>query len=156
MCMQKRNVKTNCCIISFPIGICLFLLLLQVSINVIFSGSDFKCGCACVPFTDGRPGCENKCGIEYSTETQASFCAIEQPPRWPALLQLPAPPYRAVQQPNTDFEDGLPTASCRDTRSCPVTFLYTGSNRSFAEGLLSRIRKLYVFLCLCCRSISGL
>lgn len=132
--MQKRNVKTNCCIISFPIAICLLLLGLQLAINVIFQGSDFKCGCQCVAFTDGRQGCETKCGVEYSTESQASFCAIDQPPMWPAFLQIPAPSYRSVQQSNSD-QNGLPPSSCRADGTCPVTFLYTGSNRSFAEGL---------------------
>ena len=144
MCiLQKRNVKTNCCIISFPIGICLLLLALQLFINFIFTGSEFKCGCRCVNFTDGRQGCEKKCGLEYSKGSQASFCSIDQPPVWPAFLQLPAPSYRSVQQPNSDSTIGLPPASCKDDGTCPVTFLYTGNNKSFAEGLFIRELRIY-------------
>ncbi len=31
---------------------------------------------------------EERCGIQYSNGQQASFCAIESPSMWPALLQV--------------------------------------------------------------------
>ncbi|KAH7366061.1 hypothetical protein KP509_18G061500 [Ceratopteris richardii] len=130
---QKRNKKTNGCIITFPFLLCLLLFVLQTAINTILSGSAFKCGCKCIPYANGTSGCEKKCGIEYSTQSQAQFCAIESPPTWPAFLQVPAPQYRAVGEAGS----GFPAAVCRNSGPCSVTFPFTGNNRSFAEGMTS-------------------
>ncbi|KAI5074522.1 hypothetical protein GOP47_0010483 [Adiantum capillus-veneris] len=127
---QKRNKKTNGCIITIPFFLCLLLFGLQTGINAIFSGSEYKCGCQCV--RTSTSGCEEECGVEYSSASQAVFCPIDSPPKWPAFLQVPAPQYRAVAKEGTD----LPSASCRDVGSCPVSFLYTAQNRSFAEGMV--------------------
>ncbi|MCO5597007.1 hypothetical protein L7F22_051079 [Adiantum nelumboides] len=128
---QKRNKKTNGCIITFPFFLCLLLFGLQLGINAIFSASNYKCGCQCVP-TNGTSGCEEKCGLEYSSGTQAAFCPIESPAKWPAFLQVPAPQYRAVEKEGSD----LPAASCRDVGSCPISFLYTAQNRSFVLDMI--------------------
>lgn len=133
---QKRNVKANACIISFPILLCLLLLVLQVAINKVFSGAQYKCGCECIPFTNGTSGCEKTCGIEYSSQTQSESCAIESPSMWPAFLQVPAPQYRAVSELDSEFQD-LPAPACRDDGSCPVSFLYTGQNQSLAQDMAS-------------------
>lgn len=128
--MQKRNAKTNGCIITFPILLCLLLFSLQIAINTVFEASKYKCGCQCVPVAN-TSGCEKKCGVEYSSQTQVASCAIENPTMWPAFLQVPAPEYRAVG----DSSSGLPSPSCRTDGSCPVSFLYTGQNQSFAQGM---------------------
>lgn len=111
--------------------LCLLLFVIQITINGIFQAAKYKCGCECVPYPNNTVGCEQKCGVEYSTETQAESCAIEDPTLWPAFLQVPAPQYRAVG----DVNSGFPATSCRNDGSCPVSFLYTGQNRSFAQGM---------------------
>ncbi|XP_042521053.1 ABC transporter A family member 7-like isoform X2 [Macadamia integrifolia] len=130
---QKRNIKTNVRLISFPFFLCLLLLLIQVLVNSELNKPKYKCGCTCIdPNKTGT--CQKVCGIQYSTLDQAASCAIPSPQEWPVLLQVPAPQYRAVRTDLIPFTD-LPNDSCRLTGSCPATVLLTGSNRSLAENL---------------------
>ncbi|KAJ7541144.1 hypothetical protein O6H91_10G048600 [Diphasiastrum complanatum] len=134
---QKRNWRTNACLVVFPLQLCIVLVVIQLLINSLIGGSKFSCGCACVP-VNGSAGCEKRCGIQYSDQDQVSSCAILSPTEWPALLQVPRPQYRAVDNHNAQFP-GLPDASCRDTKSCPATFLYTGQNQTLAEVLAGNL-----------------
>ncbi|KAH8974880.1 hypothetical protein BDL97_01G124900 [Sphagnum fallax] len=133
LALQKRNCRTNTCLISFPIIICLLLFILQLSINKVFNGSDFQCGCQCVP-QPGSSTCVKTCGLQYSDSNQIQLCGVSDPIEWPAVLQIPAPEYRAVMQ--TDYPD-LPNPSCRASGTCETTFLYTGQNRSIADRMVS-------------------
>ncbi|KAK3406294.1 hypothetical protein EUGRSUZ_K02457, partial [Eucalyptus grandis] len=108
---QKRNIWTNIRLISFPFVLCLLLLLLQSLVNNILNTATFKCGC------------------------QLATCPILNPPKWPPLLQIPAPQYRAVKTDFLPFND-LPDHSCRRTGSCPATILFTGNNQSFGKFLV--------------------
>ncbi|XP_072979542.1 ABC transporter A family member 7-like [Typha angustifolia] len=123
---QKRNLKTNIGIIAFPVLLCVLLVIIQNLINSELDKPKNRCGCACVD-TNGDGKCETVCGIEYSTLDQVGTCPIPSPPKWPALMQVPRPEYRATT--------GLPDAACKDSKSCPATVLITGQNRSLAESL---------------------
>lgn len=121
---QKRNIKTNIRLISFPFVLCLLLVLIQSLVNHELNKASNKCGCECID-TNGDGQCEKVCGIQYSTVDQVGTCPMQNPPEWPPLLQIPAPQYRAV------IND-----SCRRTGSCPATILFTGNNQSLGEILV--------------------
>uniref|UniRef100_A0ACD5XV67 Uncharacterized protein n=1 Tax=Avena sativa TaxID=4498 RepID=A0ACD5XV67_AVESA len=134
ICLQKRNLKTNFGIVFFPIFICVLLVVLQNIINNELDRPKYRCGCACVE-TGIDGACKRReCGVQYSTLEQVWSCAIPNPPRWPALIQVPQPEFRAVRTVSQPFDD-LPDASCRDSRSCPASVLVTGKDRSFAESI---------------------
>ncbi|KAK4799709.1 hypothetical protein SAY86_025074 [Trapa natans] len=130
---QKRNIKTNIRLISFPFILCLLLVLLQTLINIELDNPKNNCGCKCVD-ENGDGQCEKKCGIEYSTLDQVWTCGIPDPPKWPAVLQVPAPQYRAVRTDSVSSSD-LHDDSCRTTGSCPATVLITGGNQSLGKIL---------------------
>ncbi|KAK6924977.1 hypothetical protein RJ641_009303 [Dillenia turbinata] len=130
---QKRNLRTNIRLIAFPVVLCLLLVMLQAVVNSLLKDND--CGCQCVERTANGKCAKEECGLQYSTADQAGSCSFPNPPEWPPLLQVPAPQYRAV---STDFYSSvdLPNESCRKSGSCPVTFLFTGNNHSFADSLV--------------------
>ncbi|CAI0399364.1 unnamed protein product [Linum tenue] len=130
---QKRNAKTNCRLISFPFILCILLVLGQNLVNKQLDNEKYKCGCACVD-TNGDGKCEEVCGLQYSNSDQAASCPITNPPEWPAILQVPAPEYRAVKSSFIPFRD-LPDESCRLTGNCPATVLVTGNNQSLGESV---------------------
>lgn len=131
--LQKRNVKTNIRLISFPFVLCILLVVIQNVINNVFNSSDYKCGCSCIR-RNANGGCEEeRCGLEFSDLNQAGACPIPNPVAWPPMLQVPAAEYRAVRTDFISFTD-LPNESCRTTGSCPATFLLTGNNRTFGES----------------------
>ncbi|BBN17972.1 protein MpABC85 [Marchantia polymorpha subsp. ruderalis] len=116
---QKRNSATNCCIVSFPIAICILLFVFQRVINNVFDKADYKCGC------DEATGV---CGLQFSDGSQAAYCAVEHPPGWPGFVQVPKPAYRAVV-------GGADVGSF----GRPATILYTGRDRSIADGLANSL-----------------
>ncbi|KAF4403201.1 hypothetical protein G4B88_027972 [Cannabis sativa] len=130
---QKRNVRTNIRLISFPFILCLLLVLIQNLVNHELDKPENKCGCACID-TNGDGRCEEVCSLEHSSLDQGAWCPIPNPPQWPPLLQVPAPEYRAVASNVIPFSD-LPNESCRRTGSCPVTLLFTGNNQSLGQTL---------------------
>ncbi|TXG50444.1 hypothetical protein EZV62_022968 [Acer yangbiense] len=137
---QKRNVKTNIRLVSFPFILCLLLVIVQNVVNTAFNGSDNKCGCACIR-KNVNGGCEEeRCGLEFSDLVQAASCPITSPPEWPPVLQIPVPEFRAVKTDFISFTD-LPNVSCRSTGSCPATILLTGTNRSLGEILSQNMFK---------------
>ncbi|XP_047316812.1 ABC transporter A family member 7-like [Impatiens glandulifera] len=134
---QKRNMKTNVRLILFPFMLCLLLVIIQTLVNNLLDKPENKCGCVCKePIVNGK--CEKVCGIEYSSLNQASSCAIPNPPEWPPSLQVPASQYRAVR---SDFlsSNDFPNESCRNTGSCPASFLLTGTNRTFGQSLAGQM-----------------
>ncbi|KAM1080974.1 hypothetical protein EV1_015435 [Malus domestica] len=130
---QKRNIKQNIRLVSFPILLCLLLVLIQHLVNDELDKPENRCGCSCVD-TNGDGKCEKVCGLEYSTLTQGPSCPVPDPPQWPPLLQVPAPDYRAVMSDIIPHKD-LPNVSCKRSGSCPVTVLFTGKNQSLGEVL---------------------
>ncbi|KAI0515530.1 hypothetical protein KFK09_008195 [Dendrobium nobile] len=133
--LQKRNLKNNAWIISFPIIICVLLVVLQGIIDKELDKPENRCGCACVESGAGNGSCRRVCGIQYSTMDQVGFCSIPNPPRWSSLLQVPMPEYRAVRMPDSTFSTAWPDESCRSNGSCPATVLITGQNRTLSESL---------------------
>lgn len=113
--------------------VCLLLVLIEVTVNNELEKSAFQCGCTCID-PDGDSQCQEVCGIQYSNLLQASTCSIPRPPEWPPLLQLPAPPFRAVRTDLLSSQD-LPSDSCKRTDSCRVTVLTTGNNQSLGESM---------------------
>lgn len=123
---QKRNKRSNIALIVFPILLCILLTVLQKVLDSQIDKPQFKCGC--------NPNNKNECGLQYSDYIQAAFCAVPKPPKWPGLLQIPDPEFRAVR---TDFlpSSDLPDESCRKTGSCPVSILLTGNNQSLTQSV---------------------
>ncbi|KAM0906099.1 hypothetical protein ACQ4PT_017043 [Festuca glaucescens] len=138
LCFQKRNLKTNVCITLFPILLCVLLVALQGAIDREIDKPKYRCGCACVDTAADGSCRKTECGIQYSTLDQVASCPIPNPPRWPAVVQVPEPQFRAVRT-ASQLLDGLPEPTCRDNGSCPAAFLVTGSNRSLAESLSAQL-----------------
>lgn len=127
--MQKRNWKTNCCLVMFPITLVVILVIIQAVVNGVF-GSLFKCGCQCVPNPNGGP-CIERCGLEFSDDNEAPWCGVPNPASWPALLQIPGPQYMAVQ--SAQAPDLAQPATCRATGTCATAIPYTGTNKTTAD-----------------------
>ncbi|PIA64028.1 hypothetical protein AQUCO_00201373v1 [Aquilegia coerulea] len=137
---QKRNIKTNIRLVMFPIIVCSLTVILQIFVtkNLKSINKLESCGCVCInENADGN--CEKtECGIQHSTLEQMPYCSIPSPPRWPALLQIPSPEFRAVRTNFTPFTD-LPDESCRNSGACPATLLLTGLNQSFGISLAANL-----------------
>ncbi|XP_058110850.1 ABC transporter A family member 7-like isoform X2 [Magnolia sinica] len=121
----------------FPVLICMLMIVFQTVVNSQLNNSKYQCGCQCVD-TNGSSTCQNICGLEYSTPTQAMACPVSRPMEWPALLQIPGSQYRSVQTDGHLFT-GLPDKHCLETHSCPVTSLFTGQNKPIAESLVQKL-----------------
>ncbi|KAJ1278484.1 hypothetical protein BS78_04G083100 [Paspalum vaginatum] len=124
--IQRRACKTNCCLILFPLLLCSVVGGLQIFVNRASSSPPARldCGCSNVSVDENALG-----GMDCAPD-----CPLPRAPKWPPLLRVPPPAYRAVQDGLFPFTD-LPDASCRATRSCPATFLVTGGNQSFVGGV---------------------
>ncbi|KAG1346321.1 putative ABC transporter A family member 3 [Cocos nucifera] len=132
---QKRNLKTNIGIIGFPVVICVLLVILQNVVNHQLHKAKYRCGCVCID-TNGDGNCETVCGLQYSTLDQVGSCPIPSPPKWPALLQVPRLESRAVRSGFVSSTD-LPDASCKDSKSCPATVLFTGFTTNMATNIFT-------------------
>ncbi|XP_020879674.1 ABC transporter A family member 4 isoform X2 [Arabidopsis lyrata subsp. lyrata] len=124
---QKRNMWSNVRLIVIPFYLCVLLVGIQVLFDTqVNNSADNRCGCRCI-HKNGDGKCERQsCGLQYSSQTQASFCAFPNPPPLLPLLQIPRPESRSV-----DHTRG----SCRRTGSCPVTILVTGNNHTLGATL---------------------
>ncbi|CAM0910189.1 unnamed protein product [Alopecurus aequalis] len=129
--------KATIRLIIVPIFFCIILSVLQRVISNLLDKPEFKCGCKCVNVKGSVP-CQNVCGIQYSTLDQAGSCPIPNPPEWPALLQVPLPEYRAIQDSSKLFP-GLPDASCRKSQSCPASIPFTGANKSLSSSVMQNM-----------------
>jgi hypothetical protein len=58
--------------------------------------------CTAVQFGTCQGTCleksKTKCGIEFSSARQSYFCSIKHTSAWPALLQTPRQPFRALPE----------------------------------------------------------
>ncbi|KAL4195540.1 hypothetical protein AMTRI_Chr05g65180 [Amborella trichopoda] len=134
---QKRNRKTNFRLVAFPSFLCLIMITLQAIVNNELDKPIYTCGCKCIDIR-GDGSCENVCGLRYSTFKQVPFCPIATPQKWPALLQVPNPNYRASRTDLNSFSD-FPDCKCKDTGTCPVTILFTGEKRLLATRLAANL-----------------
>ncbi|PAN04686.2 hypothetical protein PAHAL_1G084200 [Panicum hallii] len=126
--IQRRACKTNCCLVLFPLLLCSVIGGLQIAINRATPPKDptrFDCGCSNVTVDEDAVG-----GLSCPDE-----CPLPRAPRWPPLLRIPPPEYRAVADGLFPFTD-LPDASCRAGGSCAATFLVTGGNQSFVASVM--------------------
>ncbi|KAF3320351.1 ABC transporter A family member 7-like protein [Carex littledalei] len=130
---QKRNIKTNTCIVAYPFIVCVLLLIMKTLINNEFDNPKYQCGCMCIP-VNGTGTCQKVCGPQYSTLDQVANCPIANPPEWPALMQVPLPEFHAARDVYLPFAD-LTDSSCRLSDSCPATVLFTGQNQTLAQTL---------------------
>ncbi|KAL9372573.1 hypothetical protein Peur_034817 [Populus x canadensis] len=130
---QKRNISANCRLISFPFVLCILLIITQTLVDNQISKDSNVCGCQCID-TNGDGTCERVCGLQYSDVDQAPSCSVPSPPKWPPLLQVPGPQYRAVRSASDSLSD-FPDESCRQNGSCPVSLLITGTNMAFGRSL---------------------
>ncbi|KAG6555863.1 hypothetical protein Mapa_002504 [Marchantia paleacea] len=123
---QMRNYKTNVCAIAFPIVICLLLFGLQTVINKVLDRPGLKCGC--VDRTNPQTGLiEKVCGLQYTIDpVQAAFCAVDHPPEWPALMQVPNPRLGLSDNPLGDFFRG-------------TAIRYTGRDPQSAQALANQL-----------------
>ena len=72
------------------------------------------------------------CGFAYSTADQVSYCPVQEPPIWPALLQLPEDQYTgAISDSNAAAGGVLNTSS--------ASMLYTGRDKRTADNLMAAI-----------------
>ncbi|KAM3191967.1 hypothetical protein ACQJBY_069292 [Aegilops geniculata] len=126
---KKRNRKATIRLIIVPIYLCVLLSVLQRVINNSLDKPKYKCGCMCVD-VNGTGPCQNVCGIQYSTLDQADSCPIPNPPEWPALLQVPRPEYRAIQD---------SSESCRKSQSCPAAIPFTGANETLSTTVMQNM-----------------
>jgi len=115
--------------VCFPITLCILLVIIQVVVNHLI-GSEFQCGCKCVPIN--ATGCTKVCSIDYSDQDQVEFCEVLYPQSWPAILQVPRPEYRAIRNVGSlELQD----ESCRDDGDCGCTIFYTASNKTLADSM---------------------
>ncbi|KAL0790213.1 hypothetical protein Bca101_006459 [Brassica carinata] len=121
---QRRNLWSNVRLIVIPLYLCVLLVSIQALFDTQVNNSpDNRCGCQCIDDKNRDGICDKKgCGLEYSSQKQALFCAFPKPPLLPPLVQIPRPK--------------TPSDSCRRLNgSCPVTTLVTGNNLSLGAAL---------------------
>lgn len=127
MCMcvlQRRNLWSNVRLIVIPLYLCVLLVSIQALFDTQVNNSpDNRCGCQCIDDKNRDGICDKKgCGLEYSSQKQALFCAFPKPPLLPPLVQIP--------------RSKTPSDSCRRLNgSCPVAILVTGNNLSLGAAL---------------------
>jgi hypothetical protein len=144
---QRRACKTNCCLLLFPLLLCSIIGGLQIAIDRSLSSSPertrFDCGCSNVSVDGNAFG-----GLVCPSEE----CPLPHAPRWPPVVQIPPPEYRAVTGDGLFPFTDLPDASCRAGGSCPATFLVTGGNQSFLSSkaaVFVPVLVACVSLCVC-------
>ncbi|XP_024438418.2 ABC transporter A family member 7 isoform X2 [Populus trichocarpa] len=131
---QKRNISANCRLISFPFVLCILLIITQTLVDNQISKDSNVCGCQCID-NNGDGTCDQRvCGLQYSDVDQAPSCSVPSPPKWPPLLQVPGPQYRAVRSASDSLSD-FPDESCRQNGTCPVSLLITGTNKTLGQSL---------------------
>jgi hypothetical protein len=117
--------------------LCILLVITQTLVDNQLNKKSSKCGCQCID-TNGDGTCETVCGLQFSDLDQSPNCPVPSPLKWPPLLQVPAPQYRAVRSASDPFTD-LPDESCRQTGNCPVTVFITGTNQTLGQSLFSSL-----------------
>ncbi|KAJ8467083.1 hypothetical protein OPV22_029635 [Ensete ventricosum] len=128
---NRRNIKQNIILTSFPAFLCLLIISIQSVVNNELDKPRYHCGCKCID-ANGSGTCRNVCGMQFSTSIQAIACPVPRPQEWPALVQVPSAKYRAVRAAYHNLP-GLPDASCFKDHSCAATSLFTGQNESIAK-----------------------
>eukprot|EP00899_Mesostigma_viride_P019984 jgi/Mesvir1/27988/Mv20187-RA.1 len=136
---QKRNWRTNCCIVATPLLLCILLVLMQKAIDNALDDPSNKCGCVCLP--KGDPNCRKVCGPQFSDTEQIFWCAIPHPVHYPALMQIPFAQYRAPIANYTKCLNAQGKVITDPLTGCPpASLLYTGgASQSLAGELAARM-----------------
>lgn len=133
--VQRRNHRSNCCLICFPLLVCLLLGGVQLIVAIAYASS-----AAHRPRVDCG-GCTASTTSSSSADTVVGgpVCPIQCPlptaPKWPPVLQLPPAPEDMEEIGSSTSTDDLTGASTARPNPPAATFLVTGTNRSFAEGM---------------------
>ncbi|KAK8940164.1 ABC transporter A family member 7 [Platanthera guangdongensis] len=138
--LQRRNMRANLGLIIIPLLLCLMIFSMQQVANIIMPEPEMHCDCAECIDDGSKESCERRCPSALDVILGKSInCPEEHPPKLPALFQLPMPPFRATRNSSSftssSYNSGLPDDSCRKNRSCAVTILITGQNRSQAQSI---------------------
>ncbi|KAJ6878037.1 hypothetical protein NC651_030700 [Populus alba x Populus x berolinensis] len=90
----------------------------------------------------------DQCGSSHFSDLgQWLTCPVHSPPKWPPLLQVPLPEYRAVRSSASHLFKDSPDQSWRHKgENCPVTTLITGKNQTLAQTLAGNMFHTDVFL----------
>ena len=130
--MQRRACKANCCLILFPVLVCVLLGGLQTFMDNLFKnlGGD-KPDCK---------GCDGRTGVRLSEDAVGGLscsqsCPLPVAQRWPVVLLLPGNKGDALNFSALVEMDNKPPP-CVSPESCtaPAKFLVTGGNKSFAQS----------------------
>ncbi|EFN55401.1 hypothetical protein CHLNCDRAFT_23609, partial [Chlorella variabilis] len=130
--LQKRKWLSNAVLLAAPFLICMLLWVLQDVINQQLDARSFRCGCKCLSCCDWAYN-DSECGFLFSTTDQAGFCAVEEPPLWPALLEVPQEQHRGPKAANV-MPAALPTPPSIPPTDAPM--LYTGADPAEAQRLM--------------------
>ncbi|XP_066329776.1 ABC transporter A family member 8-like [Miscanthus floridulus] len=132
--IQRRNHRSNCCLICFPLLICLLLGGVQMIVAIAYYASSAahrpQTDCGYCTASTNSSSADTVGGLVCPTE-----CPLPIAPKWPPVLQLPPAP--------DDMDIGSSTSTnltgASITRAKPpaATFLVTGANRSFSESVMS-------------------
>lgn len=157
---QLRNRRSNCCLTVTPVLFIMLLFIIQKIVNSAFNTVGTRCGCECLRCCDNiiggsgevcrdstvavpcLPGtytgnCKtynnSNCGIQFSDQGNAQFCAISSPSIWPPLLQVPPPDDRAIPaRPGVTY---LATGDSASTATAISQNLFTVPNLTDTNAL---------------------
>ncbi len=87
----------------------------------------------CSPYASCSAYNDTECGYLFSTADQVGFCEVQQPPLWPALLQIPRRQFRTPKYPEVDPQ-GIPPPQNLPPEA--TAMLYTGNNQQIASKLM--------------------
>ncbi|KAK3156341.1 hypothetical protein QOZ80_2AG0105930 [Eleusine coracana subsp. coracana] len=139
--IQRRDCKTNCCLVCFPFLVCLLLGVGQIALTVFYlrsvgaaNGTGIDCG-YCNASTDASFIKDTLGGLDCTTR-----CPLPFAPKCPPVVQLPGNSELGMgdglsQSQSTNLQGSSITA---ETNS-KATFLATGSTQSFAKSVMSNV-----------------
>ncbi|XP_020582487.1 ABC transporter A family member 8-like [Phalaenopsis equestris] len=138
---QKRNIRTNLGLIIIPLLLCLMLFGIQKLASLIIIDPEIHCDCGDCMDDPNQESCEDKCSSALDMlQGNSVYCPEAHPAQLPVLFQIPMPQFRATKSRSSSssssiYNSGLPPHSCLKNKSCPVTILITGQNRSLAQSI---------------------
>ncbi|CAD6251448.1 unnamed protein product [Miscanthus lutarioriparius] len=134
--IQRRNHRSNCCLICFPLLICLLLGGVQMIVAIAYYASSAahrpRIDCGYCTASTNSSSTDTVGGLVCPTE-----CPLPIAPKWPPVLQLPPAP--DDMDIGSSASTNLTGASIRRSKPPAATFLVTGTNQSFAESVMSNM-----------------
>ncbi|CAL5023198.1 unnamed protein product [Urochloa decumbens] len=138
--IQRRNCRANCCLVCFPLLICLLfggtqLIVLVATLSSRANSPGIDCSNCTASAAKSWIG--NKVGgLDCPTE-----CPLPIAPKWPPVLQLPLDSDHEDEDDLGSLEstNNLTDTSTRRAKHSPARFLVTGANRPFAESVMGNM-----------------